>query len=74
MKENKLKNAMRFYLLATQLKYKIRSGWDEKHWNVSKERIESIAEHVYGTCFKRRFSYVDRMQTDFQGKPNSVCC
>lgn len=50
MKENKLKNAMRFYLLATQLKYKIRSGWDEKHWNVSKERIESIAEHVYGTC------------------------
>ena len=39
MKENKLKNAMRFYLLATQLKYKIRSGWDEKHWNVSKERI-----------------------------------
>jgi len=41
---------MRFYLLATQLKYKIRSGWDEKHWNVSKERIESIAEHVYGTC------------------------
>ena len=26
------------------------------------------------TFFKRRFSYVDRMQTDFQGKPNSVCC
>ena len=50
MKETKLKNAMRFYLLATQLKYKIRSGWDEKHWNVSKERVESIAEHVYGTC------------------------
>ena len=41
---------MRFYLLATQLKYKIRSGWDKTHWNVSKERIESIAEHVYGTC------------------------
>lgn len=50
MKETKLKNAMRFYLLATQLKYKIRSGWDGKHWNVSKERVESIAEHVYGTC------------------------
>ena len=50
MEEMKLKNAMRFYLLATQLKYKIRSGWDEKHWNVSKERIESVAEHVYGTC------------------------
>ena len=41
---------MRFYLLATQLKYKIRSGWNETHWNVSKERIESVAEHIYGTC------------------------
>ena len=48
--EEKLRNSMRFYLLATQLKYKIRSGWDKTHWNVSKERIESIAEHVYGTC------------------------
>lgn len=48
--EEKLRNSMRFYLLATQLKYKIGSGWDKTHWNVSKERIESIAEHVYGTC------------------------
>ena len=48
--EAKAGNAMRFYLLATKLKNKIRSGWDEKHWNVKSERIESIAEHVYGTC------------------------
>ena len=48
--EKRLYDAMSFYLLATQLKYKIRSGWDETHWNVSKERLESIAEHVYGTC------------------------
>lgn len=48
--EERLKSTMRFYLLDTQLKYKIRSGWDEMHWNVSRERIESIAEHVYGTC------------------------
>ena len=48
--EEKLKNSMRFYMLATQLKYKIRSGWDKSHWNVSKDRAESIAEHVYGTC------------------------
>ncbi len=48
--EERLKSTMRFYLLATQLKYKIRSGWNETHWNVSKERLESIAEHVYGTC------------------------
>ena len=48
--EEKLKNSMRFYMLATQLKYKIRSGWDKSHWNVSKDRVESIVEHVYGTC------------------------
>lgn len=48
--DKRLNDAMRFYLLATQLKYKIRSGWDETHWNVSKERLESITEHVYGTC------------------------
>lgn len=48
--EEKLKNSMRFYMFATQLKYKIRSGWDKSHWNVSKDRVESIAEHVYGTC------------------------
>jgi len=48
--EEKLKNSMRFYMLATQLKYKIRSGWDKSHWNVSKDRLESIAEHVYGAC------------------------
>lgn len=48
--EEKVKIAMQFYLLATKLKYKIRAGWDHKHWNISSERVESIAEHVYGTC------------------------
>ncbi len=46
----KIGNAMRFYLLTATLKDKIRSGWDDKHWNISKERRESIAEHVYGVC------------------------
>ena len=48
--EEQIRNAMKFYLLATKLKYKIRSGWDKKHWNINSDRIESIAEHVYGTC------------------------
>ena len=48
--EEKLENTLRFYVLATQLKYKIRSGWDDTHWNISGERRESIAEHIYGTC------------------------
>ena len=50
MDDIKYEKAIRFYLLATKLKYKIRSGWDKIHWNVSSDRIESIAEHVYGTC------------------------
>lgn len=48
--DNNIENAMRFYLLATKLKYKLRSGWDDSHWNVNCERRESIAEHVYGVC------------------------
>lgn len=50
MKDKDIKSLMDFYLLATRLKYKIRSGWDANHWNVSSDRIESVAEHVYGTC------------------------
>ena len=48
--QDKIRRAMKFYLFATKLKYKIRSGWDEKHWNINSERRESIAEHVYGAC------------------------
>lgn len=48
MENQKIINALRFYLLATSLKDKIRSGW--KIWHVSKERLESVAEHIYGTC------------------------
>lgn len=46
--EKKIKNLLQFYLLAIELKDKIRSGW--KTWNIDKERVESVAEHVYGTC------------------------
>lgn len=35
-------------MLATELKNKIRSGW--LVWEVDKERLESVAEHIYGTC------------------------
>lgn len=50
MNESRLTTTLKFYLLATKLKYKIRAGWDKQHWNVDKERIESVAEHVYGAC------------------------
>ena len=49
MSKNRASSAIRFYLLATKLKYKIRSGWDDRHWKV-KGRRESVAEHIYGTC------------------------
>lgn len=40
-------NIIRFYILANTLKSKIRTGWLEI--GIEKERIESIAEHIYGT-------------------------
>lgn len=46
--ENKIKNLLQFYLLAIELKDKIRSGW--KVWNIDRQRVESVAEHIYGTC------------------------
>ena len=47
--ESYIAEAMRFYLLATELKDKIRSGWDNEHWRVNSERLESIGEHTFGT-------------------------
>lgn len=41
-------NVIEFYEVAVVLKQVIRSGW--KQWNVKRERLESVAEHVYGTC------------------------
>lgn len=43
-----ISNIIEFYKITTTLKDTIRTGW--KYWNVKKERLESIAEHVYGTC------------------------
>lgn len=48
MKNQKIEKLLQFYLLATELKDKIRSGW--KVWNIERERVESVAEHIYGTC------------------------
>ena len=42
-KEN---NVVRYYVLCNKLKNVIRTGW--KDWNVKRERIESVAEHIYG--------------------------
>lgn len=43
----KEKNVIDFYVLCNKLKDIVRTGW--KNWNVKRERVESIAEHIYGT-------------------------
>jgi putative hydrolase of HD superfamily len=41
------KNVIEYYVLCNKLKNVIRTGWVD--WNISSERIESVAEHIYGT-------------------------
>lgn len=43
---NKAEKVVKFYVLCSRLKNLIRTGW--KDWNVKAERVESVAEHVYG--------------------------
>ena len=43
----KEKRVIDFYVLCNKLKDVIRTGW--KNWGVSRERVESVAEHIYGT-------------------------
>ena len=43
---SKEQNVVEFYVLCNKLKHIIRSGW--KAWNVKADRLESIAEHIFG--------------------------
>lgn len=43
----KIKNMINFYTLCVRLKDTIRKG--PTIWNAKRERIESVAEHIYGT-------------------------
>lgn len=42
----KAENVVKYYVLCNKLKDVIRSGW--KNWHVKRERLESVAEHIYG--------------------------
>ena len=42
---SKEQNIIEFYLVCNKLKNIIRTGW--KNWNVKKERLESVAEHIF---------------------------
>lgn len=43
---SKEENVVKYYVLCNKLKDVIRTGW--KDWKVKRERIESVAEHIYG--------------------------
>lgn len=39
----------RFYALHAKLKHKVRTGWDQNHWNIKTKRLERVSEHVVKT-------------------------
>jgi len=43
---SKEENVINYYVLCNKLKNVVRTGWI--NWNVKRERIESVAEHIYG--------------------------
>ena len=43
---SKEQNVINYYVLCNKLKDVIRTGW--KDWKVKRERVESIAEHIFG--------------------------
>lgn len=42
----KEENVLKYYALCNSLKDTIRTGW--KNWNVERDRLESVAEHIFG--------------------------
>ena len=46
--DKKISTILDFYKLTTKLKDTLRSGW--KVWGVKRARVESVAEHIFGTC------------------------
>lgn len=65
----KEESVIKYYVLCNKLKNIIRKGW--KDWNVQRERIESVAEHIFGTqmlaiAMKSEYKYdVDIMRVIF---------
>ena len=65
----KEENVINYYVLCNKLKNIIRTGW--KDWNVNKNRLESVAEHIYGVqmlaiVMKSEYQYdIDIMKVIF---------
>lgn len=56
-------NIIKFYLMANSLKTVLRTGWLEV--GITNERIESVAEHVYG-CFVLAVSLCSEYKLDLK--------
>ena len=65
----KEKRVIDYYVLCNKLKNVIRTGW--KDWNVQRERLESVAEHIFGVqmlaiAIKSEYQYdIDIMKVIF---------
>lgn len=66
---NKEKNVVNYYVLCNKLKDVIRTGWID--WNVNRDRVESVAEHIFGVqmlaiAMKSEYQYdIDIMKVIF---------
>jgi len=65
----KEERVINYYVICNKLKNVIRTGWID--WNVNRERLESVAEHIYGVqmlaiAMKSEYKYdVDIMKVIF---------
>lgn len=65
----KEQNVINYYVICNRLKRIIRTGW--KNWYVKCERVESVAEHIYGVqmlaiAMKSEYNYdIDIMKVIF---------
>ena len=55
-------NVVRYYVLCNKLKDVVRTGWE--NWNVKRDRLESVAEHIFGVqmlaiAMKSEYDYKD---------------
>jgi putative hydrolase of HD superfamily len=66
---NKEQRVINYYVLCHKLKEVIRTGW--KNWHVKKDRLESVAEHIFGVqmlaiAMKSEYQYdIDIMKVIF---------
>ena len=66
---SKEESVINYYVICKKLKNIIRTGW--KDWNVKRDRIESVAEHIYGVqmlaiAMKSQYQYdIDIMKVIF---------